>query len=226
VRHLPLAHASRSVYHACSNLLRRPWLSNLLGISNRRKRDFLQLWAGLQAGLCPDALDARGFGTLCRYWRKRSANPDDYEDGCSLTEECGPICTRDPEFAGSDRLYTGHTAGFDLFSPAWCFDAKRQLPTDQTREFWFPRTGTARCGGTSATSAARRGSGRSMGALPISGGDARPCRGFAANTGRDTRAKTFRVVLLGLRWALGAGDHVFGGLPAVPDGDCAFVGRA
>lgn len=75
----------------------------------------------------------------CVHWGRRSANPDDLENGCRLNEECGPICTRDPEYSTAGALATGHTAGFDFFDSRWCSDAERQLPTDATREFWFPQ---------------------------------------------------------------------------------------
>lgn len=92
--------------------------------------------------MCPDALNLPFIfvGRYCWYWGKRSANPEDYLEGCSLTEGCGPVCTRDPEFNGSGTLSTGHVAGFDLFNPDWCSDAEHQLPTRETREFWFPPT--------------------------------------------------------------------------------------
>jgi len=129
----------------------KPSPSILLTTSNRRKRSFLLVWGKLQAGLCPDALAAGGpvgFGRLCAYWGKRSANPDDHHDGCKLTEECGAVCSRDPEFAPLDRLRAapagvnrfGHVAGFDFFDPAWCWDAYPLLPKGEFRDFWFPPT--------------------------------------------------------------------------------------
>jgi hypothetical protein len=95
-----------------------------------------------------------GFGRLCAYWGKRSANPDDHRDGCKLNEECGAVCLRDPEFAPFDRLRTepfdrlrteraglnrfGHQAGLDFFDPVWRWDAYPLLPKGEFRDFWFP----------------------------------------------------------------------------------------
>lgn len=99
------------------------------------------MWGRLQAGLCPDALASNGpvgFGRLCAYWGKRSANPDDHHDGCKLTEECGAICLRDPEFAGNGTTPYGHRAGFDFLDTTWCEDAYPLLPKGEFRDFWFP----------------------------------------------------------------------------------------
>ncbi len=118
-----------------------------MNISNRLKRAFSLLWGRLDSGVCPDSLQT-GFleRTQCNWWGNdpvadallRAGFDIEVSKGCRLADECGPICSRDPQFQGSGELETGHTAGFDFFSGTYCDEARRLLPTQETREFWFP----------------------------------------------------------------------------------------